>query len=90
MKHPNCDGLFLSRGRRKPSNRGAARRTIRRRRIAGPAQPAHLRATACDDQETTVPSQNRFLDDFARLMTDAAGAAQGMRREAETMMRAQV
>ncbi|MGY2050363.1 accessory factor UbiK family protein [Methylobacterium sp. JK268] len=37
-----------------------------------------------------MPSQNRFLDDFARLMTDAAGAAQGMRREAETMMRAQV
>jgi BMFP domain-containing protein YqiC len=32
---------------------------------------------------------NRFLDEFAKLMTDAAGAAQGMRREFETMMRAQ-
>lgn len=32
---------------------------------------------------------NRFLDDFSRLMTDAAGAAQGVRREAETMVRAQ-
>lgn len=36
-----------------------------------------------------MQTQNRLLDDFARLMTDAAGAAQGMRREAETIMRAQ-
>ncbi|SFV17262.1 BMFP domain-containing protein YqiC [Methylobacterium sp. 174MFSha1.1] len=34
--------------------------------------------------------QNRLFDDFARLMTDAAGAAQGVRREAETMVKAQV
>ena len=32
---------------------------------------------------------NRLLDDLARLMTDAAGAAQGVRREVETVMRAQ-
>ncbi|MBO6551584.1 MAG: accessory factor UbiK family protein [Roseitalea sp.] len=32
---------------------------------------------------------NRIFDDFAKLMTDAAGAAQGMRREAETMFQAQ-
>lgn len=32
---------------------------------------------------------NRILDDFARLMTDAAGAAQGVRREFETAFRAQ-
>ncbi len=32
---------------------------------------------------------NRFLDELARLMTDAAGAAQGMRREFETVMKAQ-
>ncbi|MDX3926869.1 MAG: accessory factor UbiK family protein [Shinella sp.] len=32
---------------------------------------------------------NRILDDFARLMTDAAGAAQGVRREVETAFRAQ-
>ncbi|WP_275783874.1 accessory factor UbiK family protein [Pararhizobium gei] len=32
---------------------------------------------------------NRILDDFAKLMTDAAGAAQGVRREMETMFRAQ-
>ena len=34
-------------------------------------------------------TNNRFLDEFARLMTDAAGAAQGKRREFETLMRSQ-
>ena len=34
-------------------------------------------------------TNNRFLDEFAKLMTDAAGAAQGMRREFETFMKAQ-
>ena len=34
-------------------------------------------------------TNNRVLDEFARLMTDAAGAAQGVRREVETVMRAQ-
>jgi BMFP domain-containing protein YqiC len=32
---------------------------------------------------------NRILDDLARLMTDAAGAAQGVRREVEAAFRAQ-
>lgn len=32
---------------------------------------------------------NRIFDDFAQLMTDAAGAAQGMKREAETIFQAQ-
>lgn len=32
---------------------------------------------------------NRLFDDFAKLMTDAAGVAQGARREVETAMRAQ-
>jgi BMFP domain-containing protein YqiC len=34
-------------------------------------------------------TNNRFLDELARFMTDAAGAAQGMRRDFETMMKAQ-
>ncbi len=34
-------------------------------------------------------TSNRLLDEFAKLMTDAAGAAQGFRREAETVMQAQ-
>jgi BMFP domain-containing protein YqiC len=36
-----------------------------------------------------VQTTNRFFDEVARLMNDAAGAAQGMRREAETMFRTQ-
>ncbi|TXN42635.1 accessory factor UbiK family protein [Methylobacterium sp. WL7] len=36
-----------------------------------------------------MPPSNRLFDDLARLMTDAAGAAQGVRREAETVVKAQ-
>jgi BMFP domain-containing protein YqiC len=32
---------------------------------------------------------NRFFDEMARLMNDAAGVAEGARREIETVMRAQ-
>jgi BMFP domain-containing protein YqiC len=32
---------------------------------------------------------NRFFDELGKLMTDAAGAAQGAQREMETFMRAQ-
>jgi BMFP domain-containing protein YqiC len=35
-----------------------------------------------------VQTTNRFFDEMARLMNDA-GAAQGMRREAETLFRTQ-
>lgn len=34
-------------------------------------------------------TNNRVLDELAKLMTDAAGAAQGVRREMETVMRSQ-
>ena len=34
-------------------------------------------------------TSNRLLDEVAKLMTDAAGAAQGVRREVESVMRAQ-
>jgi BMFP domain-containing protein YqiC len=36
-----------------------------------------------------VQTTNRFFDDVARLMNDAAGMAQGLRREAETLFRSQ-
>jgi len=36
-----------------------------------------------------VQTTNRFFDEMARLMNDAAGAAQGMRREFETLFRGQ-
>ncbi len=32
---------------------------------------------------------NRLFDDLAKIMTDAAGAAQGVKREVEGVMRAQ-
>jgi BMFP domain-containing protein YqiC len=32
---------------------------------------------------------NRILDEFAKLVTDAAGAAQGVRREVETAFKGQ-
>jgi BMFP domain-containing protein YqiC len=35
-------------------------------------------------------ASNRVLDDFARLVTDATGVAQGMRREAETAVKSQL
>lgn len=37
----------------------------------------------------TNRAPNRMLDEFARVMTDAAGAAQGVRRELETVFRSQ-
>jgi BMFP domain-containing protein YqiC len=34
-------------------------------------------------------TNNRLFDDLAKMMTDAAGAAQGLKREVETMVRSQ-
>jgi BMFP domain-containing protein YqiC len=34
-------------------------------------------------------TSNRFLDEFAKLMTDAAGAADGLRKEAEQIFKSQ-
>lgn len=34
-------------------------------------------------------TSNRIFDDFAKLMSDAAGAAQGLKREAESVFRSQ-
>ena len=34
-------------------------------------------------------TSNRLLDEFAKLMTDAAGVAQGMRREVGTAIKSQ-
>jgi len=35
-------------------------------------------------------TSNRFYDEFARLMTEAAGVAQGVRREAGSVFRSQM
>ena len=34
-------------------------------------------------------TNNRLFDELAKMMTDAAGAAQGVRQEIETVMRSQ-
>lgn len=34
-------------------------------------------------------TSNRFLDELSKLLTDTAGAAQGMRREFETLVKSQ-
>ncbi len=36
-----------------------------------------------------VQTTGRFYDEFAKLMNDAAGVAQGMRREFDTVLRSQ-
>jgi BMFP domain-containing protein YqiC len=35
-------------------------------------------------------TRNRIFDDFSKLMTDAAGLAEGARREVETLARSQL
>ena len=46
----------------------------------------------CDQNQSgraMTQTTNRFFDELAKLMTDAAGAAQGLRREFETLMKSQ-
>jgi BMFP domain-containing protein YqiC len=38
----------------------------------------------------SMAQTNRFLDDLARLVTDAAGAAQGVQREIESVIKGQI
>jgi len=35
-------------------------------------------------------TRSRLFDDFSRLMTDAAGLAEGARREVETLVKSQI
>jgi BMFP domain-containing protein YqiC len=37
-----------------------------------------------------MQTRNRLFDDVSQLMTNAAGVAQGMREEAETMIRGRI
>src|ERR1700746_3226999 len=39
--------------------------------------------------KTMTQTSNRFFDEMARLMNDAAGVAQGVRREFDTLLRTQ-
>ncbi len=61
------------------------------------ARPRHMllssppRARAPPPEPRVMPqTQSRFFDDLSRLMTDAAGLADGARREAQTFARTQM
>jgi BMFP domain-containing protein YqiC len=65
-------------------------------RIAGHRRLAvtgvHRHSTQDSDfppEQAMVQTTNRFFDEMARLMNDAAGVAQGVRREFDTLFRTQ-
>jgi BMFP domain-containing protein YqiC len=62
-------------------------RVKKKRRLAFWARRHYVNRTKRGFAMSTGP--NRILDEFAKLMTDAAGAAQGVRREVETAFRGQ-
>jgi BMFP domain-containing protein YqiC len=39
---------------------------------------------------TTNPASSRFFDELSKLMTNAAGAAQGVRKEVDNLVQTQV
>lgn len=41
------------------------------------------------DETAMTHTSNRLLDEFAKLMNDAAGVAQGVRQEVETVLKSQ-
>jgi BMFP domain-containing protein YqiC len=49
----------------------------------------NVRSKRAPGAAAMVQTTNRFFDEVARLMNDAAGAAQGVRREVETLFRTQ-
>jgi len=59
----------------------------RRNVLAFRAQRHYVKSSKRGFAMSTGP--NRILDEFAKLMTDAAGAAQGVRREVETAFKGQ-
>src|SRR5215813_13056812 len=64
------------------------------RKHAEPWEPVFRRDHAQAEYElrwrrNMTQTSNRFLDEMARLMNDAAGVAQGVRREFDTLFRSQ-
>jgi BMFP domain-containing protein YqiC len=51
----------------------------------------HCQASVAADRSSATMTQtnNRFFDEIGRLMNDAAGAAQGVKREVDTVVRNQ-
>jgi BMFP domain-containing protein YqiC len=56
----------------------------------GPHRPApYLEKTIPPGEAPMTQTTSRFFDEVARLMNDAAGVAQGVRREVDTLFRTQ-
>jgi BMFP domain-containing protein YqiC len=53
-------------------------------------KPAPLERSGRARSRPMPQTQSKFFDDLSRLMTDAAGVADGARREAQTFARAQL
>lgn len=51
--------------------------------------PKGLNSPYMKGENAMTTGTNRIMDEFAKLMTDAAGAAQGVRKEIETAFNAQ-
>jgi BMFP domain-containing protein YqiC len=64
-------------------------RPVSARRTCIDAHRALLALLESCEARAMTTGPNRILDEFAKLMTDAAGAAQGVRREVETAFRGQ-
>jgi BMFP domain-containing protein YqiC len=66
---------------------------LRRRRtiaiVISDSKPVSGRRRGTVSEARMVQTTNRFFDEVARLMNDAAGVAQGVRREFETLFRTQ-
>jgi BMFP domain-containing protein YqiC len=58
--------------------------------LAGGTNPPHCSGTATNPEASEMTqTTNRFFDEIARLMNDAAGVASGVRREFDTVVRNQ-
>src|SRR5664279_139291 len=55
----------------------------------GAPSPFSGLATPACRRPTMTQTSNKFFDEIARVMNDAAGAAQGVKREVETVVRGQ-
>src|SRR6476469_4999104 len=78
----SSQGIQVVQSRSRRLGLGIARRLLRRHvRIAINGSEPGLRAM--------TQTSNRIFDEMARLMNDAAGVAQGVRREFDTLFRTQ-
>ena len=75
---------------REPTRSSACTSTVTNDRGNGPCPAPPQPPFSCRTRSSPITqTNNRFFDEVAKLMNDAAGVAGGVRREFDTMMRAQ-